>query len=300
MTADNSVVIAVSRHIVLVLWVLASLAGRASAATAPADFAHFWRQAFLQLQGRPASPVWRSDTLVFAGPGLTTCRVRCHLEPASDLPPVLYLVNRAAAEGFAPGSTHSWCVLDIGALWAEADLGPDPTHHPMYRAVLTAQRALALLLARTGQEHVRAGLVGEGRGGTVALAVAALIPDDAAFVAAHEPVPAPREADSVNGTAASLELREAAAKCGAFAADLTAQLPYFDLAHFVGDIRCPALLSYGGKDGVVSRDEVLALYDALTCDKELAEFPRARHCQAADLQEWSATWRAWANERVQG
>ena len=30
--------------------------------------------------------------------------------------------------------------------------------------------------------------------------------------------------------------------------------------------------------------------------KELVEFPRARHCQPQDLQEWSEAWRDWAGE----
>jgi cephalosporin-C deacetylase-like acetyl esterase len=285
-----------SRHVYVSLWVMAYLAAcfRAGAAEKPADFERFWRQAFVQVQSRPANPAWQPDVLTFAGPGLVPCRMRCHLEPESELPPVLYLLDRAGADDFMPSKTHSWLVLDVGGMWSEADIGPEPTHHPMYATVLTAQRALGLLLQRTQPGHTRAGLVGEGRGGGAALALAALSPDDVAFVAAHQPLPGPRYADEATGVPTSPELHQVEARYHRFREALPGQIAYFDLPHFATGIKCPTLLSYGGNDGVVGPAEVMALYEVLTCDKELAEFPRARHCQAKDLQEWWGVWREWA------
>lgn len=291
-----------SRHEILFLWVIAYLAvcARGGAAVKPADFETFWQQALVQLQTIPASPGWQSDTLSFAGPGFVPCQVRCHLDPASTLPPVIYLLDRADADSFTPSLTHSWLVVDVGAMWSQADLGPEPTHHPMYAGVLTARRGLSLLLQRTRPGHLRAGLVGEGRGGGVAMALAALVPGEVAFVAAHQPLPGPRYADETTGATTSPELRAVELRYHAFRSHLPRQLAYFDLSGFAPGIRCPTLLSYGGRDATVSAVEVGALYDALTCDKELAELPEARHCQAGDLQEWWAIWRTWANGRVEG
>ncbi len=286
-----------SRHVYVVLWLLMYVASRSSAAEAPADFGRFWRQAFVQLQSRPANASWQADTVTFATPATGSCRLQIHVAPDAKLPPVVYLLDRAET-GLAPTHTYSWLIVDVGAMWHDADLGPEPTHHPMYAAVLAARRGLDLLLARTAPGHTRAGLVGEGRGGGVALALAALAPDDVAFVAAHEPLPGPRYGDAMIGVGASPELQRVESRYHAFRKALPTCLAYFDLSRFVGDIRCPALLSYGGRDEVVSPAEVTALYEALPGDKELAEFPRAGHCQAGDLKEWWETWRAWASEKV--
>lgn len=282
-----------SRHVLIVLYVIACLAARAQAAEKPADFDAFWRQSLLQLRAVPANPTLHADTMSFAGPRFVPCQVRCHWEPQSQLAPVVYLLDRADAASFAPSSTHSWVAVDVAALWPAGIVGPEPTRHPMYTAVLVASRALELLLQRSLPNHTRAGLVGEGRGGGVALALAALS-DNVAFVAAHEPLQGPRYA------AASPELQAVETKYAAFRAELPRQLAYFDLPTFAAGIKCPALVSYGGRDAVVTPDEVIALYGTLTCEKQLAEFPRAGHCLAQDLQDWCGVWREWAMEQTEG
>lgn len=267
---------AVSRHVMVVLWLILYLAANARGAVGgpepapvskPADFDHFWSQAVVQSQGWPAHPQWRPDSLTFTGPGLAQCRVPCRLQLQSALPPVLYLLDRDEAASFDPGDTHSWAMVDLrGIARATQTTGPDPTLQSAYKAILLARTAMALLIGKSEPTHVRVGLVGEGRGGGVALALAALCPDRVAFVAAHQPV-----------------LSQAAQ-------------PYLNLVNFADGVRCPALLSYGGRDEVAPAAEVIALYEELRCDKELAELARARHCQPQDLGEWSQVWRAWAGE----
>jgi pimeloyl-ACP methyl ester carboxylesterase len=244
-TRFERTVIVVSKHVLIVLWLIAYLAANARAAEIsaptgiradgkPADFDHFWSQALVRLQG------W---------------------------PPILYLTDRPECENFDPGNTHSWAMLDLRAVaQATQTTGPDPILQPTYRAILLARRALALLIGKSQPAHLRAGLVGEGSGGGVALALAALCPDQVAFVAAHQPV---------------------LSKAGQ---------PYLDLPNFVAGVRCPALLSYGDRDEVAPAEEVIALYEKLRCDRELAEFDGARHCQPKDLRDWSRVWRAWIGE----
>jgi pimeloyl-ACP methyl ester carboxylesterase len=277
-TRFERTVIVVSKHVLIVLWLIAYLAANARAAEIsaptgiradgkPADFDHFWSQALVRLQGWPAQPQWLSDVLTFAGPGMVGYQVRCRLQPHSPLPPILYLTDRPECENFDPGNTHSWAMLDLRAVaQATQTTGPDPILQPTYRAILLARRALALLIGKSQPAHLRAGLVGEGSGGGVALALAALCPDQVAFVAAHQPV---------------------LSKAGQ---------PYLDLPNFVAGVRCPALLSYGDRDEVAPAEEVIALYEKLRCDRELAEFDGARHCQPKDLRDWSRVWRAWIGE----
>lgn len=250
----------------IVLWLILHVLANARAAEKPKDLDRFWQQALVRLQSWPADPEWQSTFLTFAGPGLVPCQVRCRLQPDSALPPVLYILDRQYGETFDPGDTHSWLVLDLRAMaQAAAATGPDPTLQPTYRGVLLAQRALALLLDKCAPGQVRAGLVGEGSGGAVALALAALRPAEVAFVAAHRPVQAPAQ-------------------------------PYLDPSALADKVRCPALISYGLNDSLAPPDQVIALFDDLRCDKEIVEMPRARHCQPEDLRNWSKVWRAWAGE----
>lgn len=278
-----------SRHLMVVLYILLSIAARSQGASAVGgpEFEAFWRQALVQLQSWPAEPRWHADTVTFVGPDMVSCQVRYSCAgsapgTAGDSPtqpaPVLYLLDRADAQAFEPGDTHSWMILDVGAQFS-APTGAArlaPTEEPAYRCVQLAQRALALLIERVGRTSsfaggssilgdrpTRIGLVGEGRGASVALALAALLPHQVAFVAAHEPVDGPA--------------------------------PYFELKRSAGDIRCPTLLSYGGRDRVAPETQVVALSGELNGETELVEFPRAAHCQAQDLADWSVAWRQWAN-----
>lgn len=260
---------------------------RAGASGCQPDLERFWGQAMVQLASWPAQPQWRDDTLTFAGIAMEPCQVRVHLEPSSALPPVLYLLDRDAPDAFAGGSTHCWAALDVREMWDDVASGPEPSRHPMYHAFLVAQRTMLLLMSHPDVRQRRMGIVGEGRGGAVALALAALLRHQAAFVAAHQPV----EPVAAAGNALSQPQN---------AASLTMLQGYFALATFASSVRCPTLISWGGKDSVAPSENVISVYDRLVCDKTAVELPWASHCQADDLREFSEAWRGWTREKLTG
>jgi hypothetical protein len=246
-----------------------------AAAATPADTGRLWRQGLLNLQATPASPHWQGDMLTFAGAGRKPCLARVHLQPDASLPPVLYLLDRPDVEQFQPSSSHSSMVLDVAALWTGGDLSPEPTRHPAYQTVLTAQRALSLLLGQSCANCSRAGLVGEGRGGGVALLLAALATDQAAFVAAHEP----RTEETMSP---ALEARTAERRYRSFAGDLELALECSDLVQYMPQVACPTLLTCRPPNSAHTQ----ACYEALTCEREVRVLARG--------EEWWSVWRAWA------
>jgi hypothetical protein len=261
-------VISMSRHLLVILWLLMYVAANARAADRPADFGHFWQEAVVRLQGWPVRPQWHTDSLSFSGPGLIPCQIRCQLQSQPSLPPVLYLTDRDDAELFVPGATHGWGVLDVRTVFAQHTAsGDDPTVRGEYQAILLARRAVGLLVAHSAPAQVRVGLVGEGRGAAVALAVAAIYPEAVAFVAAYRPtVPSGSQ-------------------------------PYLDPCSFGQDLKCPTLLSYPTTSAASEIEETTTLFEALKCAKELVPLSLARRAPT-ELVLWSELWRAWANETL--
>lgn len=222
----------------------------------------FWRKAVVRLAAVPAEPTWGNGLLKFQGPGFDSCRMRCFLPAkASSLPPVVYLLDRENAAEFKPGTTHAWIVLDMRGLPATVKRA-DPVLHPLYKVTLTAHRGLQLLLMRSSA--TRAGIVGEGRGATMAMGLAALAPHQTSFVCAYQPTATPE---------AGLD-------------------PYL----FAAEVRAPTLVGLGLRDRIAPATSVYRVHNRLRCTKELAEFRTSRHCAAADLKVWQDTWREWVRE----
>lgn len=212
-------------------------------------------------------------------------QARVNLQADAALPPVLYLLDRNASDAFWPDSTHSWAVVDVGEIWSDVP-GSDRLRHPMCRAFLISQRTMLLMIGHPDLQQRRIGLVGEGRGGAVALALAALLPDQVAFVAAHQPV------DPIGTSEAAMMLQEKER------AESSSLASCFSLTSFAGLIRCPALLSWGSKDALAPPEDVIAVYDSLACDKTGMELAWASHCQPKDLGVFSKAWREWTRGKL--
>lgn len=232
----------------------------------PADFQHFWRGSLTQLATCPPSPDFHNKILTFCGPRFISCHA-IYYRPAqhSSLPPVLYLLDRDRAEEFEPGNDHCWIALDIRQFTPDVQPSIDPARHPLTDATLSATRALALLLNIADADT--AGVVGEGLGGAAAIAVAALCPDDTAFLCAGQPT----------------------------AGDLApAALPYLDPQAFAAYIAAPTLVGvrYGNRGG--QPKDVLELYDRLVTEKDLVELKPARRSGVDDLLDWQQAWQEWA------
>lgn len=251
------------RFLVLLALLCTARGGHAAATTPTPDFRTHWASELVRLQSWPAQAERTDDSIIFCGERLRTCQMRCRLGgPATNLPPVLYLLDRPNPEAFTTRDTHDWALLDSAALLTAKPtrVTPDPQQQPFHEAVLTAVRALDLL-THSGSRPRRLGLVGEGRGAALALAVAALRPADVAFLCA-------------------------------FAPSAPAQ-QYASLPDFAALVRAPTLLAVGATDRSTRADTTQSVYEALTCRKELAVLAHVRQCDAPALRQWTTAWQNW-------
>ena len=265
----------------IALGLLAGAAARSHAATEP--FAEHWRQELVRLQGWPAQVDREPGVIIFSGDRLQTCQMRWHRSTESALPPVLYLLDRLDAASFAPDADHTWVALEVPELLgkdAQAS-SPNPEQQGTHEAVLAAVRAFDILAGLKPRPSRRYGVVGEGLGGTLALAVAALRPDQVAFVAAHEPAEPAEPAG---------EMRRGLQRWARQAYE--AQW-YVAPEEFAQMVRAPALVSVGEAAQPACADSVEAVYEALAGPRELVTVRRGGH-QPTDLRQWDVLWRQWA------
>lgn len=265
----------------IVLGLLAGLCTRSPAAAN--TFLQHWDNELVRLQGWPAQVERDPTTITFCAERLRTCQMQWHLSAAQALPPMLYLLDRQDAAGFAPGTDHTWAALEVRELSGKdaASCYPNPEQQPAHVAILAAVRALDVLAALQGRRSRRCGVVGEGLGATVALAVAALRPEQVAFVCAHEPVE-PATQPARTGLERWARETEQAAE-------------YVAPEEFARLVTAPTLLSLGEADEVTRPERIEAVYAALGGPKELVVIRGGRHCQTADLRQWGVLWRQWAD-----
>lgn len=265
---------------------LGLLAAMCSASPAPVDgFVRHWENELVRLQSWPAQVERDPSMLIFCSERLRTCQMRCHVSTECVLPPVLYLLDRQDTVSFVPGMDHTWAALDVRDFFVrdEASANPNPERQSSHEAILAAVRALDVLAGLRPRTRFRCGVVGEGLGGTIALAVAALRPDQVAFVCAHEPTEFTTQPLRKNLERWRRETGEAAA--------------YVAPEAFARLVTVPALVSLGEADQVARPERVEAIYEALNGPKELTVIGRGRHCQPPDLRQWAVLWRQWADER---
>lgn len=235
-------------------------AGYGSSSVPSNEFRNHWASELVRLQTWPAQAERDGDTITFCGERLSTCQMRYSSAQESELPPVLYLLDGPGGDQFRAGDTHNWGALEVADMLdvSATRMTPDPQQQPFHRAVLTAVRALDLLVGDHGPSR-RIGLVGEARGATLALAVAALRPQDVAFVCALSPTD-PAQA-------------------------------YVKAENFAACVAAPTLIGVAEADPRGRTEVALRLYEALPCRKEFVSLPRVR--QSHRLRQWTAAWQEW-------
>ncbi|MEN6644223.1 MAG: hypothetical protein ABFE08_17425 [Armatimonadia bacterium] len=130
---------------------------------------------------------------------------------------------------------------------------------------MIAERSLQLLLARTSTTG--AGVVGEGAGATAALALGMMVPNQCRFICAYQPRALPGPA------------------C-------------FDPTRLAQGVRTPTLVGLGAHSKAESSEIVMRIYEQLTCDKELAQLPKARRGAGSELKAWQDMWHEWVSDTI--
>lgn len=279
--------------------------------TCPDDFEQFWRRSLADRLPLPPGALDAGHPGHVALPVTETVTARAYFHPgagAADAVPIIYLHEGAwPALPAALSQSRAWLCLpwrDGNEPLAEWYLGglPDPGACSLRRAVLTACQAVDLLFTHPSLRATRVGLIGDGYGAAVAVAVAALMPERTAFVIAHQPRPAyHRLADGTLTSCSEVRriLRRLSADAERGDAAFSA-LTYFDAINFAPLIQAPALFIAGGRDREAPLHEIRQLYALLRCDCDSVLEPRLGHCPSVSLPgfpdlfaRWLARVQAW-------
>jgi cephalosporin-C deacetylase len=140
------------------------------------------------------------------------------------------------------------------------------------------------------------GIVGEGLGGAVAVALGALEPDLISFIAIHQPVPGfhfrkrgiPADSDVV------LQPITQMARVGQLSDEgLLRVVSYFDFFNFAPEVRGRMLVSMSTEDPVATPQQVLAIYNHLGGPRQLIVQNSPGHMEIADRSHFYCKTYQW-------
>ena len=220
--------------IVMALIMLTARPGGAAetpAAIVPADFLRFWQEADTGLAQWPLGLDYLPGTHTVQFTGVNGERCSAFVQIPRQGPPYTGAVLHLSASGTSVLTTPDDGLVHLFIAW-------DPAHPAtdwqltgkldrracgLYRGILNARQALAVLTALPSVPPGHAAVVGEGIGATEALALAALCPGDVACVVEYCP-------EGPNSRLAGLDPAT------------RVRARYFDPTNFAGYVRAPVLL----------------------------------------------------------
>lgn len=279
-----------------------------TATVRPADFDVFWAEIMASAQRIPLNasvepaPIRSTDTVEVFRIGydsLDGVRIRgwyC-VPRAADIPPPypgLLIVPGYISEPTLP---RAWAKLGYASVGVapRGKVGSNQQYNPGYPGLLVdnivdrntyayrgfyvdAARAVDFLHTRPEVDRARIGVHGSSQGGALTVTTSALRADAIACGAAGAPflcgfMDAARLTRSypyeeINDYLRRYPDREPAVRD---------TLNYFDGINFAPNIRCPMLINVGLQDDVCAPETGFALFDALTCPKEIRSFPGSGH-----------------------
>ncbi len=274
------------------------------AMTRPDDFGRFWGNGTYQASlaalatSRPAegAPAFAADT-----------KRICHEQllrnsEASVRMPILHLTDWWAddteiddLEGTATLHLRLLPLASREFGWDPSGL-PDPHACCLRDAVMAARRGLRHLLSQPDVRAPRVGVVGEGFGGAVAVALAALERDHIAFIAIHQPMPAFHFRADGTPAVSDYVLRPLKRVDSDLVRDqqqLRDSIAYFDFFNFAPDVTAPAMVSYSGGDPIAGADQAMAIYSHLGGHRRLSVTQHDTHLAEADRVDFYAATYAW-------
>jgi cephalosporin-C deacetylase len=265
------------------------------------DFDAFWSTAGYQaaLSRVPAVSAAHPFAAFSTGPAQTCRAEMTNCKESTLTVPILHLTDWWADDDLSAPlegkvSLHMTLLPETSRHdgWDPAGL-PDAAACKLRDAVLTARHSLRFLLSQHDVHAPRVGIVGEGFGGAVAIALAALDPDLVAFVAIHQPAPGfhylidrtPADAPAVLRPLKRVECSDHY--------KLLHAITYFDFFNFAPRVTIPTLVTMSINDEVATPEQVLAIYNHLNCDKQLQVTDYADHLGHDDRQDFYNTAYKW-------
>jgi len=268
------------------------------------DFYSFWSTTTYQsaLAKVPAASIAKPFS-IFASGRQQTCRGEMTECKDSTLTvPILHLTDWWADDDhIAPleGKVSLHLTLLPGSSrhdgWAAAGL-PDKGACPLRDVVLTARHSLRYILSQPDVHEPRVGIIGEGLGGAVAVALAVLEPDLIAFIAVHEPTPGfhyLKMGTPADSPTVLRPLDRIKTDNGKTDDELRRSITYFDFFNFAPEVRAPALVTMSLEDEVATPEQVLSIYNHLQCKKQLLVTNHEGHLGAGDREDFYQRTYCW-------
>lgn len=152
-------------------------------------------------------------------------------------------------------------------------------HTYAYRGFyVDACRAVDFVLARPEIDPDRVGVHGTSQGGALTIVIAALRRDAITCGAAGAPyLCGIMDAASLTHSYPYEEINEYLRRYPERESQVRTTVAYYDGISFASLIRCPMLISIGLSDDVCPPETGYAVYNAMTCPKELHPYPRCGH-----------------------
>lgn len=259
----------------------------------PADFDQFWQRALAQLI--PLEPGRLADQpgeITF--PVTETAAAAAWWSPGRDssATPIVHLVESSRPRPNRVPKDHrahlfvSWRAYDRSlADWYLGGLR-QPGDGGLMVSVLTACQAIALVRTWSPLTASRVGLVGDGYGGPMAMAAAALAPGRISFVIAHQPRPAFHRLSDGSLTSTPAIARVLREMKPADVPANFAALRYYDAVSFAARVKRPTLIVAGERDQCAPPAEARTIYERLTCQRYSRVMRNTRHHPSADLKDF--------------
>lgn len=280
-----------------------------SALTSKADFYQFWQAALTEMAKWPAQVVRSADSneLQFQGQGGRRCTGAISVPRGGTVTAaILHIVEKGNLkrhlfwqDGYAHLSIN-WYPANEDQRWHPQGL-PDRQAYILAEAIVDAARAVEVLLSQPEVLADRVGIIGEGLGGGIALALAALIPEKVSFVIAYEPWPAYHyppsrlmpQSSRVAGALATYEdqypqWRQA----------MRRSTSYFDLINFAGEIAAPTLIVLPYLAQYSSPGPATTIYNYLRCEKQLLFISQHRRSASVPGTSRKELCHQWAQQAL--
>ncbi len=267
----------------------------------PADFDEFWQDALSELARWPLQPQVNGGNLSYYGMYGKVCTGAYHA-PADG--PVTQAVihfmdygdiaqRTPSGDGFAHLGLY-WYPPDSQQQWTPEGL-PDRRSYILREAIVDACQAVDALLNRPEVIGERVGLTGEGVGGLVAMAVAALNPGRTSFVVVDRPWPIchySRDGMLQPCSRVATAMNEWEARYPQWRSAMRRATTYFDLRAFRTGVEAPVLILAGEQSAppppLAPRGP--SLWAVATPGSR--QMPANREQPAT----WEQIWRQWAME----
>ncbi len=153
----------------------------------------------------------------------------------------------------------------------------DPIDY-VYRGIYCdAWRAVDVLLGRSEVDRTRIGVTGGSQGGGLALVAAAGCPEVVAVAADVPFLTSIRDAMRIGNSFPYEEVKDFIRVLPTSESRLLTTLDYIDAINFADQITAPTLVSVGLRDDVCPPETAYALYNRLSCPKEIRAYPDGGH-----------------------